>query len=216
MILDIRFTVNKGKADTFILLHCTVEQIHFPVSRFHFPIVSISLLFVSLLLLLVETNIATPNYEIRHTDVVGLRKGVASRVGSTPRLYIGGPRFKSRPRDRLPWLMFSWFSWLPLGEFGDCIWGHDRFLSHPLLFSTGEPVLTNFQEMNNSYCHAIQWLCAGSGLEIGFIDHFNTWLVSTLNYSANGNLHALKITRARRLVFSVCYSRHQSFPDNGF
>jgi hypothetical protein len=34
----------------------------------------------------------------------------------------------------------------------------------------------------------------GSGLVIRFTDHFNTRLVTTLNYSANANLHTLQIT----------------------
>jgi hypothetical protein len=46
----------------------------------------------------------------------------------------------------------------------------------------------------------------GFGLEIGFIDHFNTQLVTTLNYSVIADLHILQIIRAHRLVFSVCYS----------
>jgi hypothetical protein len=36
----------------------------------------------------------------------------------------------------------------------------------------------------------------GFGLEIRFIDHFNTQLVTTLNYSAIANLHTLQITTA--------------------
>jgi hypothetical protein len=46
----------------------------------------------------------------------------------------------------------------------------------------------------------------GFGLDIGFIDHFNTQLVITLNYSSIAHLHTSQITRAHRLVFSVCYS----------
>jgi hypothetical protein len=34
----------------------------------------------------------------------------------------------------------------------------------------------------------------GLGLEIGFIDHFNTRLVTTLNYSAIADFHTLQIT----------------------
>jgi hypothetical protein len=36
----------------------------------------------------------------------------------------------------------------------------------------------------------------GFGLDIGFIDHFNTQLVITLNYSAIPNFHTLQITGA--------------------
>jgi hypothetical protein len=50
-------------------------------------------------------------------------------------------------------------------------------------------------------------LMSGSGrgfeLDIVFIDHFNTQLVITLNYSAIANFHTLQIARARKLVFSV-------------
>jgi hypothetical protein len=34
----------------------------------------------------------------------------------------------------------------------------------------------------------------GFELEIGFIDHFNTRLMTTLNYSAIAELHTLQIT----------------------
>jgi hypothetical protein len=40
----------------------------------------------------------------------------------------------------------------------------------------------------------------GFGLEIGFIDHFNTHLVTTLNYGTIADLRTLQITRAHRLV----------------
>jgi hypothetical protein len=40
--------------------------------------------------------------------------------------------------------------------------------------------------------------------DIGFIDHFNTQLVITLNYSAIADIHTLQITRAHILVFLVC------------
>jgi hypothetical protein len=43
----------------------------------------------------------------------------------------------------------------------------------------------------------------GFGLEIGFIGHFNTRLVTALNYSAIDDLHTLEITTAHA-VFSVC------------
>jgi hypothetical protein len=46
------------------------------------------------------------------------------------------------------------------------------------------------------------------GLYIGFIDHLNTRLVNTLNYSAIADPYILQITTAHRLVFSVCYSLH--------
>jgi hypothetical protein len=46
----------------------------------------------------------------------------------------------------------------------------------------------------------------GFGLEIGFIDHFNTRLMTTLNYSAIADLHTLQITRASLSLFqpAVC------------
>jgi hypothetical protein len=46
----------------------------------------------------------------------------------------------------------------------------------------------------------------GFGLKIGFIDHFNTQLVTTLNYSAIADLHILQITTPHA----------KSFPGNGF
>jgi hypothetical protein len=39
------------------------------------------------------------------------------------------------------------------------------------------------------------------GLDIGFIDHFNTQLVITLNYSAIADLHILQFTRAHAKSF---------------
>jgi hypothetical protein len=41
----------------------------------------------------------------------------------------------------------------------------------------------------------------GSGSHIGFIDHFNTQLVITLNYSAIADLHTLQITTAHAKSF---------------
>jgi hypothetical protein len=46
-------------------------------------------------------------------------------------------------------------------------------------------------------------LSVGFGLEIGFIGHFSTRLVTTLNYRAIADLHTLKITTAHAF-FSVC------------
>jgi hypothetical protein len=43
----------------------------------------------------------------------------------------------------------------------------------------------------------------GFGLEIEFVDQFNTQFVTTFNYSANADFHILQITRAHKLVFSV-------------
>jgi hypothetical protein len=40
-----------------------------------------------------------------------------------------------------------------------------------------------------------------SGLEIGFIDYFNTWLVTTLNYSVIADLHTLQIPTAHAKPF---------------
>jgi hypothetical protein len=41
----------------------------------------------------------------------------------------------------------------------------------------------------------------GFGLEIGFIDHFNTRLVTTLNYSAIADFNILQITTAHAKSF---------------
>jgi hypothetical protein len=46
------------------------------------------------------------------------------------------------------------------------------------------------------------------GLVIGFIDHINTHLMTTLTYRAISYLHTLQIARAHRLVFLVCYILH--------
>jgi hypothetical protein len=53
------------------------------------------------------------------------------------------------------------------------------------------------------------------GLEIGFIQHFNTRLATTLNYRAIANLHTLRITTAHVAISSLL-CLHQSFPGNGF
>jgi hypothetical protein len=39
---------------------------------------------------------------------------------------------------------------------------------------------------------------------IGFIDHFNTQLVITLNYSAIANFHNLQLTRTHAKSFPAC------------
>jgi hypothetical protein len=41
----------------------------------------------------------------------------------------------------------------------------------------------------------------GFGLDIGFIDHFNTPLITTLNYSAIDNFDMLQFTRAHATNF---------------
>jgi hypothetical protein len=41
----------------------------------------------------------------------------------------------------------------------------------------------------------------GFGLQTGFIDHFDTLLVNTLNYNAIANLQALQITTAQAKSF---------------
>jgi hypothetical protein len=46
------------------------------------------------------------------------------------------------------------------------------------------------------YCHVVSDSRRGFGLEIGFVEHFHTRLVTTLNYSAIGDLHTLQITVA--------------------
>jgi hypothetical protein len=48
----------------------------------------------------------------------------------------------------------------------------------------------------------------GFELEIGYINRFEKRLVTTFNYSAIADLRTLQITRAHRIVFSVCYSLH--------
>jgi hypothetical protein len=56
----------------------------------------------------------------------------------------------------------------------------------------------------------------GYGLDIGFIDHLYTPLVSTSNYSVTVNQHTLQITTAPAKPFSglLCFQR--PFPGNGF
>jgi hypothetical protein len=46
----------------------------------------------------------------------------------------------------------------------------------------------------------------GFGLEIGFIDHFNTRLMTTLNYSAIADFHTLQITTAHAKSFQSVVS----------
>jgi hypothetical protein len=53
----------------------------------------------------------------------------------------------------------------------------------------------------------------GVWIETGFIGHLQ--VVTTNNYNTIANLHTLQITVAYRLVFSVCYNQHYSFPGNG-
>jgi hypothetical protein len=46
----------------------------------------------------------------------------------------------------------------------------------------------------------------GFGLVIGFIDHFNTQLMTTLNYSAIADPHTLQFTTARTKSFQCAVS----------
>jgi hypothetical protein len=46
----------------------------------------------------------------------------------------------------------------------------------------------------------------GFGLEVEFIDHFDTQLVTTFNYSAVANLHTLQITTADAKSFQSATS----------
>jgi hypothetical protein len=46
----------------------------------------------------------------------------------------------------------------------------------------------------------------GFELETRFIDHFNTQIVTTLDYSAITNVHTLQLTVTHILVFSVLHS----------
>jgi hypothetical protein len=50
----------------------------------------------------------------------------------------------------------------------------------------------------------------GSGLAIGFIDHFTTQIVTTLNYNAIANLHNSQLTRTHAKSFPACivFTRH--------
>jgi hypothetical protein len=50
--------------------------------------------------------------------------------------------------------------------------------------------------MEDTHCLILSrvWLSLGFGLEIRFIDHFNTHLVTTLNYSTIADLHTVQIT----------------------
>jgi hypothetical protein len=46
------------------------------------------------------------------------------------------------------------------------------------------------------------------GLDIGYIDHFNTQHVITLNYSAIADFHTLQLTRAQAKYFSSLQCLH--------
>jgi hypothetical protein len=56
------------------------------------------------------------------------------------------------------------------------------------------------------YCHVIELLLTGFGLEIGFIDHFNKRLVNTVNCSAIADLHALQFITAQANSFQPAMS----------
>jgi hypothetical protein len=62
-----------------------------------------------------------------------------------------------------------------------------------------------FTQLFKTHCHAVRaWFSRGSGLHIGFIDHFNIQFVITLNYSAIANLHNLQITVTQAKTFPAC------------
>jgi hypothetical protein len=59
-----------------------------------------------------------------------------------------------------------------------------------------------FNPTSNTGCHMLECAyCRGFGLDVGFIDHFKTQLVITLNRSAIANFHTLQITRAHAKSF---------------
>jgi hypothetical protein len=64
----------------------------------------------------------------------------------------------------------------------------------------------NFIRDNRSkYCHVLDWhYRRGFGLDIGFIDHFNTRLVTIFNYSSITNFHTLQITKSNAKSFPAC------------
>jgi hypothetical protein len=47
------------------------------------------------------------------------------------------------------------------------------------------------------------WWCFG--LVIGFFDHFNTWLITTLNCSSIADHHTSQFTRAHSLLLDVSW-----------
>jgi hypothetical protein len=51
------------------------------------------------------------------------------------------------------------------------------------------------------YYHVLEGFSTGFGLQIGFTNHFNTWHVTTLNYSAITDLHILLITTVFQSAF---------------
>jgi hypothetical protein len=59
--------------------------------------------------------------------------------------------------------------------------------------------------ITHEYCHVLG-LDMGFGLEVGFIDHFNTWLVTAPNYSAITDVHTLQISTAHTKSFQFAVS----------
>jgi hypothetical protein len=57
-------------------------------------------------------------------------------VVNIPVSFSGGPKFKSRPGDRISWMMFSWLYSVSPGESRDSNFKlvHDRFLPNPSQF----------------------------------------------------------------------------------
>jgi hypothetical protein len=55
------------------------------------------------------------------------------------------------------------------------------------------------------YCHVV-WsnYRLGFGLNIGYIDHFSTQLVITLNYSTISYFHTLQVSRAHTISLATC------------
>jgi hypothetical protein len=62
--------------------------------------------------------------------------GCRGRVVNTPATYSGRSGFKSRPKDRLSWQVFLWFSSVSPGKCQDCTLklGHNRILLNPFHF----------------------------------------------------------------------------------
>jgi hypothetical protein len=87
------------------------------------------------------------------------------------------------------------------------------FLAHFSAWIWEDAFLRNFLYRNIRRCNVEDcgfqkilsrdgvWLQTVFWLQIEFIDHFNTQLVTTINYSTIANLHTLQITRAHSKYF---------------
>jgi hypothetical protein len=122
-----------------------------------------------------------------------------SRPGTQefPALY-GTQQIHAAPREPI-WRTCDVYLWSPLAHRWHI---QDVHGSNPSRKPTVLPKIVMILHSSLPYILSCAWVTRrGFGLQIGFIDHFNTRLVTTLNYSTIADVHSLQITTAHAKSF---------------